>query len=285
MSVLGKKPFVNSVLEMLGLDGLKTLKNALNSNATGIFKSLINDEYAFSEDEEYGITPCVLETKDKVYSGYLVAEDAQYVLFAYEPNSQEMKMLQINIFQKTYKIIDEELTIGEFRDAVDDMLEGNKLESLVRVSIAWDLDSYAFCYLNYTKQNLQSAITDMNNKIGEINSALGIELPYIEKLNDMNNVLTKAKEIDNTFALGRQLLCKVYAAFFIADSRLVSKFVELFPFTKSPIIGEKINLDENQNYTSCQAYYYPIVSGSGSLSMTNLDFASADSTAVISSNY
>ena len=117
MSVLNKKPFINKIIEETSDSDLAILNGILNGTSETLFRSFINVNYPITSDDK-GANHCVLETKDKVFTGYLLYNDLHCVLFAYDGKSQEITSLIINVGQDTYEIVNEELSINEFRQLI-----------------------------------------------------------------------------------------------------------------------------------------------------------------------
>lgn len=118
MSVINKKPYINSVIESLEDVDLEDLQASINGENDNIFRSFINDDCPITESDE-GVCACVLETVDAVYTGYLIYNNEYVVLITYSGNSQQLKMLELDLENKTYKIVDEELSINELRRLVE----------------------------------------------------------------------------------------------------------------------------------------------------------------------
>lgn len=119
MSVLNRKPYIESVVESLSNLQLGTLATILNGAESTIFRSFINTDYPITTEDK-GVSHCVLETKDKVFTGYLLFNNSYCVLVSYETISQKLKIVKINYANDTYEIVDEELNINEFRRIVED---------------------------------------------------------------------------------------------------------------------------------------------------------------------
>lgn len=87
----------------------------LNGTTETSLKSFINNTYAITSEDK-GVKHCVLETKDNVFTGYLLYNDLHCIFVAYEDGtSQKMFSLILDLDNDTYKVVDEKLSILEFR--------------------------------------------------------------------------------------------------------------------------------------------------------------------------
>lgn len=134
MSVINKKPFVQSALESLTAEQLGALKTIINSTSNSAnFRSLINSLYAISTSDK-GISRLVLEAKDKVYTGAWIYTDDYCVLLSWKSNvNQKMNIVKINPTKNSYELIEEKLSINELRRIVENLL----LESGEGTDVAW----------------------------------------------------------------------------------------------------------------------------------------------------
>lgn len=118
MSVLNKKPFIKKILEETSDTDLSALNKMLNGASETVFKSFINLSYPITSSDK-GVKHCVLETKESVFTGYLLYNDLHCVLVGYESGkSQKMFSLVLDIANDSYSIVDEELSILELRQLV-----------------------------------------------------------------------------------------------------------------------------------------------------------------------
>lgn len=137
MSVINKKPYIETVLETLSAVNLATLKSLINGSANAIFRSFINKDCPMTEDDA-GIKHLVLETKDAIFTGYLIYTENYCVLFAYDGLSQKMRIVNIDYVNSAYTIIKEELSINELRRVLDDATEsqgGKPVKDLVAETV------------------------------------------------------------------------------------------------------------------------------------------------------
>ena len=115
MSKIQGKPFIESVLGELTEEQMSSLMSLINgTNKTPAFRSLINSSNFITNADE-GVKHVVLETYNKTYTGYLVYTTHYCVLISYLNHTQELTMLELNLTNKTYKIVKEPLTITELR--------------------------------------------------------------------------------------------------------------------------------------------------------------------------
>lgn len=116
MSVINQKPFIETILESLTELNLNSLITLVNGGATSTkFRSFTNPTYALSTNDK-GMNHIVLETRDKVFTGYLIYTDSVCVLVAYDNDkAQRMYSVQIDYSNSAYTIINEALDINEFR--------------------------------------------------------------------------------------------------------------------------------------------------------------------------
>ena len=117
MSVINKKPFINKILEETSDADLAVLNGMLNGANATLFRSLINVSHPITSEDK-GANHCVLEAKDQVFTGYLLYNDLHCVLIAYEGWSQKMLSIILDLENDTYEIVDEELSVFEFRQLV-----------------------------------------------------------------------------------------------------------------------------------------------------------------------
>lgn len=121
MSVINKKPYIEGVLESLTKQNLSTLIGLVNGGEGNVvFKSYINTSYAFSTDDK-GIKRIIFEAKDKIFTGYLIYNNSHCVIIAYDNAmvSQKLKIVKVDYEFDRYEIIDEELSIEEFRRLIE----------------------------------------------------------------------------------------------------------------------------------------------------------------------
>ena len=129
MSVLNRKPYVQSVLGSLTDAQTTTLATLIDGASETLFRSFVNVSYPITASDK-GVAHCVLETKDKVFTGYLVFNNTYCVLFAYNDN-QEMDIVKIDYENDKYELVNEELNITEFRACLEERKEGQDVDGIV----------------------------------------------------------------------------------------------------------------------------------------------------------
>ena len=142
MSKIQGKPFIESVLDTLNDTQKTTLLSYVNgTNKNPQFRSLINSEnwitkLAGEDTGDYDkVSHIILETYNKTYTGYLIYNASYCVLIAYQLNSQELNVLDINLTNKSYKIVKEPLSILELRFELEEAKEGTDVISDVESAI------------------------------------------------------------------------------------------------------------------------------------------------------
>lgn len=143
MSKIQGKPFIESVLDSLNDTQKTTLLSYVNgTNKNPQFRSLINSENWITKKvgEDTGdydkVSHIILETYNKTYTGYLIYNASYCVLIAYALNSQELNVLDINLTNKSYKLIKEPLSILELRFELEEAKEGTDVISDVANAFA-----------------------------------------------------------------------------------------------------------------------------------------------------
>ena len=129
MSVLNRKPYVQSVLGSLTDAQTTSLATLIDGASETLFRSFVNVSYPLTTSDK-GVAHCVLETKDKVFTGYLVFNNTYCVLFAYNDN-QEMDIVKIDYANDKYELVNEELNITEFRACLEERKEGQDVDGIV----------------------------------------------------------------------------------------------------------------------------------------------------------
>lgn len=145
MSVIDKKPFINSVLESLTTEQVASLKQLINGQgAATVFRSLIEGSPAKLTATDKGVAAVKLELSGNpaqtVYDGYLIYNNTYCVLVAYsgEKNQQltliEMEQNAAGIW--SYQILPCEISILELRSELDDSGDAAEIVGTVNEAIA-----------------------------------------------------------------------------------------------------------------------------------------------------
>lgn len=138
MSKIQGKPFIESVLKSLQPEQKTTLLGYVNgTDKDPKFRSLINSRHWITDTGDYDkVSHIILETYNKTYTGYLIYNEDYCVLIAYALNSQELNVLDINLTNKSYKLIKEPLNILELRFELEEAKEGTDVIEDVKGAIA-----------------------------------------------------------------------------------------------------------------------------------------------------
>lgn len=126
MSVIGKKPFVNTILDSLTVTQLTTLQGLVNNLGTPTLVALYGNDGIISSSNlgvSY-VTFKLEEISQKIVKGILCYKDnAHCGLFVFNDTGSAIDSYQIDPVNKKYIIVNEHLTAAEFRSAIDDEFE------------------------------------------------------------------------------------------------------------------------------------------------------------------
>lgn len=125
MSIIGKKPFVNSALESLTSQQLNTVLSLSNNPGEATILSLDGDKNKISSANK-GVTyvSFTLNTLLRnIVKGILCYNNTYCVLFAFKDGGDSLDCYQLDVSQESYVEIHENLTVEEFRAVLDDILE------------------------------------------------------------------------------------------------------------------------------------------------------------------
>ncbi len=110
MSVINRKPFIKDVLQSLYADDAAELQNLVDGGeGSTLSKTLVN-----ITNDDKGVHRCQLELKEGLFTGYLLYNDLHVVLIAYS-NKAGLDVIELNLSKKTYKFVEQDLTIDELR--------------------------------------------------------------------------------------------------------------------------------------------------------------------------
>ena len=126
MSVLNKKPFIKSLLESLTDEQRSTLASLIDGGGTRapILRTLnINTTSTRTHitNADKGVKICNLEINYSLYNGYLIYNDSYCVLLSYT-DSQQMLVFSINLSERNFASVNEELSALELRSELKDVI-------------------------------------------------------------------------------------------------------------------------------------------------------------------
>lgn len=127
MSVIRKKPFIESVLDTLTTSELSALKYVMNNGGNNVSVSLVSGSFEKGEGKiiTSTITPVYLEVEsNKFYSAILIWNASYCVAIPYH-RFQDVKLIKINPSTRTYEEIKEYCDINELRRIIDDTAESS----------------------------------------------------------------------------------------------------------------------------------------------------------------
>ena len=270
MSVLNKTPFVKKVLETTDCATTMDLKAWLDGTTTPVFRSMINDAHRITVDDKYKKgNGLVLETKDKVYTGYWFFNDDYCVLFAYEEKSQEMTILDIDYENNTFEIIDEEMSIGDFRREVENLYEvvgvvrngTGELEVHLRevdgsisgfvLTVVSDIrvrvkkSESEYIYLTYkAHQSVKSVQNEVMSRIANLAETFSLTLPYENVVGHINDNLTYLYRA--AYTLGGA----TYGALFAQGFMFTGDYYYNYQYQSSQMGGERFTILQQGDYTA-----------------------------------
>lgn len=121
MSAIQKKPYIRNVLDSMEDEEKVTLLQLVDGKQNKPTpKSLINPSQHITGADKL-LTPeyIALETKEGVYTGYLIYNDDYCTLVTYEDGSQNLDILDIDLSNMTYKVNGENTSIADMRFEID----------------------------------------------------------------------------------------------------------------------------------------------------------------------
>ena len=134
MSVLGKKPYVNKVLESLTSDELNELLRLINTSKKELTPTVLSlyDYNRFITDDNLGVHYVTLymdELTRTVETGYLCYSEEECALFVGDNGFDLMREYRIDPVRRTWEPVNENLTVEELRGCVADIAGGKKTDS------------------------------------------------------------------------------------------------------------------------------------------------------------
>lgn len=145
MSVIRKKPFIQSVIDTLSGEELSALTTVLNSGGNNVNVSLVTGNFEKGEGKTItsSITPVYIELElNKFYSAILIWNASYCVAVAYH-RFPDVRIFKINATAKTYEVINEPCDINELRRVVEvASVEAGQITSAVS-NVNYDTDDKA----------------------------------------------------------------------------------------------------------------------------------------------
>ena len=124
MSILRKIPKIEQVLDNMSLESLKRLESLINSGngATETYTLFGGENKLNYENKDLGVWYCniELERNKSVETGFLIWESSTKALFVSYDITQCLKEYEIDLTNYTYVLINEKLSIEEFRRVLED---------------------------------------------------------------------------------------------------------------------------------------------------------------------
>lgn len=124
MSILRKVPKIEQVLDNMSIESLKRLESLMNSGngATETYTLFGGENKLNYENKDLGVWYCniELERNKSVETGFLIWESQTKALFVSFDITQCLKEYEIDLTNYTYVLINEKLSIEEFRRVLED---------------------------------------------------------------------------------------------------------------------------------------------------------------------
>ena len=124
MSILRKIPKIEQVLDNMSLESLKRLESLMNSGngATETYTLFGGENKLNYENKDLGVWYCniELERNKSVETGFLIWESETKALFISFDITQCLKEYEIDLTNYTFVLINEKLSIEEFRRVLED---------------------------------------------------------------------------------------------------------------------------------------------------------------------
>ena len=115
MNGMNFKPFINKVLDSLSDTDIGTFATLINSHSNDFVQNSIGG--LTNDDKGVGLYTIQLD-EHTIRTGYLIYNNTYCVLLAYVSNSERVTEYEINVTQKTYRVVKEYLTTDYLRQAV-----------------------------------------------------------------------------------------------------------------------------------------------------------------------
>ena len=124
MSILRKIPKIEQVLDNMSIESLKRLESLMNSGngATETYTLFGGENKLNYENKDLGVWYCniELERNKSVETGFLIWESETKALFISYDITQCLKEYEIDLTNYTFVLINEKLSIEEFRRVLED---------------------------------------------------------------------------------------------------------------------------------------------------------------------
>lgn len=124
MSILRKVPKIEQVLDNMSIESLKRLESLMNSGngATETYTLFGGENKLNYENKDLGVWYCniELERNKSVETGFLIWESQTKALFVSFDITQCLKEYEIDLTNYTFVLINEKLSIEEFRRVLED---------------------------------------------------------------------------------------------------------------------------------------------------------------------
>lgn len=122
MSVIGKKPFIKSLIESLTDEQLETLQTLIDGggNQTPILRTMSDKPVGNRTNittSDKGVQRCNLELEYSLFNGYLLYNNT-YCVLIYYTDAQVLGMFKIDVAKNELENVTEALTIVELRSVL-----------------------------------------------------------------------------------------------------------------------------------------------------------------------
>lgn len=157
MSLIGKKPFVQIVLNSLTEENLIDLQNLVNNLGEPVEVSLIPTDSDYISDEMKGVHYVSMKLNsfpgERIHGILCYADSGLCGLFAFQDSLEYMKSIKINISSNTFESLQEHLSADEFRRVLDDSLETQSGGELTPYKLALMLAGSSGTYVDLDEED------------------------------------------------------------------------------------------------------------------------------------
>lgn len=129
MSRIHAKPYIRKVIDSLSdlqkvaLLGLVNGETPIGGSANPTQKSLLNPSQYINGGDKNVVKYVALETAEGTYTGFLIYTNAYCCLVAYQDDSQNLDILDIDLSNMTYKVNGENTSIADMRFEIEQSKE------------------------------------------------------------------------------------------------------------------------------------------------------------------